>query len=400
LSRRQLRLFLGAFGDPGHAFPMLALGASLSARGHTVMLETWQRWRPYAEAHGMTFTAAPEYPVFPTGEGALSPYEAVVLATPETRRAIRELRPAAVVHDVLTLAPALASELEGVPWATLVPHVHPSNAPGFPPYALGARPPRTAAGRAIWRRLAHASEAGLRLGRRELGDARAKLGLPPLSRLRGGISEGLCIVGTFPQLEYPRPWPPEVRIVGPLLWEPPGGELELPAGDGPLVLIAPSTAQDPEQRLLACALAGLAGEPVRVLAATNRRPIPERVGVPRNALVLDWISYGRAMPASDLVITHAGHGTLARALASGCPVLAIPHVGDMGENAARADWAGVGVRMPWRFLTPTTLRLAVRWALGQRSLSARAAELAAWASANDGADRAADLVEAFAAGSS
>ena len=43
----------------------------------------------------------------------------------------------------------------------------------------------------------------------------------------------------------------------------------------------------------------------------------------------------------------------------------------MGENAARADWAGVGVRLPWRFLTPATLRLAVRRAL-EHPVSGRA----------------------------
>ena len=39
-----LRVLLGAFGDPGHAFPMLALGEALVARGHEVALQTWRRW--------------------------------------------------------------------------------------------------------------------------------------------------------------------------------------------------------------------------------------------------------------------------------------------------------------------------------------------------------------------
>ena len=68
----------------------------------------------------------------------------------------------------------------------------------------------------------------------------------------------------------------------------------------------------------------------------------------------------------------------------------------MAENAARADWAGVGVRLPWRLLGPAALRLAVRRALSERSLAARARELAGWAAANDGASRAADLVEQLA----
>ena len=50
-----MRIFLGAFGQPGHAFPMLALGAELVARGHEVTYETWSRWRDHVEAHGMRF---------------------------------------------------------------------------------------------------------------------------------------------------------------------------------------------------------------------------------------------------------------------------------------------------------------------------------------------------------
>jgi UDP:flavonoid glycosyltransferase YjiC (YdhE family) len=162
------------------------------------------------------------------------------------------------------------------------------------------------------------------------------------------------------------------------------------------VLVAPSTAQDPEHRLLRAALVGLAHEPVRVLATWNRRPLPGPVAVPANARLVEWLSYSRTMPHCDVVVCHAGHGTMIRALASGCPVVAVPHAGDMNENAARVDWAGVGVRLPWRLLSPRTLRLAVRRALAEASLAQRAQELAGWAAANNGAQRAADLVEALA----
>src|SRR5437868_2765253 len=121
---RPIRVFLGAFGDAGHAFPMIALGSRLAARGHDVTLETWKRWRDAVEAAGMRFVGAPEYPVFPTPESPIGPYEAVVSATPQTRRAVAELEPEVIVHDILTLAPAIAGELEGVPVATLIPHIY------------------------------------------------------------------------------------------------------------------------------------------------------------------------------------------------------------------------------------------------------------------------------------
>jgi UDP:flavonoid glycosyltransferase YjiC (YdhE family) len=392
----RLRLFLAAFGDPGHAFPMLALGVGLIERGHEVVIETWERWRQYAEGAGMEFVAAPEYPVFPTREHPIKPYEAVLHAAPITRRALVQTRPDAVVHDILTLAPALAAELEGLASATLVPHVYPVTAPGLPPYALGARLPRTVCGRAVWWALSKPVGRGIERGRRELNETRARLGLEPLMRPYGGISEELTVVGTLPQLEYPRDWPAHVHVVGPLVWEPPYHDISPPPGDEPLVLVAPSTAHDPDHRLLRAALCGLGSERVRVLAATNRRPLRTAVRIPANARLVDWVSYSRAMPLCAAVITHAGHGTLVRALASGCPVVAVPHAGDMAENAARADWAGAAVRLPWRLLSPTSLRLAVRRALSDPGLARRASELAGWAARHDGSTRAAELVEAFA----
>jgi UDP:flavonoid glycosyltransferase YjiC (YdhE family) len=68
----------------------------------------------------------------------------------------------------------------------------------------------------------------------------------------------------------------------------------------------------------------------------------------------------------------------------------------MGENAARVDWAGAGVRLPWRLLSPATVRWAVRRALADARLRTRACELAGWASEHDGATRAAELVERLA----
>ncbi len=392
-----LTVLLGAFGDPGHAFPMIALGRALVARGHDVTLQTWARWREHVEAEGMSFAAAPEYQVFPSGPEPLDFYEAVVHATLDTRPLVRELRPDVVVADILTLAPALAAELQRVPCATLIPHVHPHGERHFPIYSLGARMPRSAVGRALWRRAQRPVDSGLELGRVQLNRTRERVGLTPLAHVHGGISRQLALVATFPQLEYPRRWPEAVHVVGPLMWEPPTADVELPPGDAPLVLVAPSTAQDAEHRLLEATLRGLADAPVRVLATWNRRLPPRPLPVPDNARLVEWVSYARTMPRCDVVVCHAGHGTLVRALASGCAVVACPAIGDMNENAARVDWAGAGVRVPRRFQTPRVLQLAVERALGDASIRLRARELAAWAGGHDSGAAAAKLVERLAA---
>jgi len=108
----------------------------------------------------MRFAPAPEYPVFPTRERPLKPYEAVLRATAATRPLVAELAPDAVVADILTLAPALAAELEGVPVATVIPHLDPRTERGWPPFSLGARRPRTAVGRGLWSGLSRLTDAG------------------------------------------------------------------------------------------------------------------------------------------------------------------------------------------------------------------------------------------------
>ena len=375
---------------------MIALGRELARRGHAVTLQTWRRWQEDVEREGMAFAAAPEYHVFPTRERPLTPYQAVERATRETVALVRDVAPAVVVADILTLAPALAGELEGVPVGTVIPHLDPRMPDGSAPYSCGARLPRSRAGRALWRGADPLLRHGLQLGRRQLNETRRRLGLPALGRVHGGISEALTLVATFPQLEYPRAWPAGTHVVGPLMWEPPGPDVEPPPGEDPLVLIAPSTSQDPGQTLLRAALEGLADLPVRVLASANRQ-IPAGVAVAPNVRVVDWVSYSRAMPACDVVVCHGGHGTVARALASGCAVVIVPAAGDMNENAARVDWAGVGVRLPGRLLGARGLALAVGRALARPELREGARGLRAWSERHDGPARAADLVEGFAA---
>lgn len=332
----------------------------------------------------------------------MSLYEAAVEATRDTVPLIRAFEPDVVVSDILTAVGGLAAGIEQRPFATLIPHVLPTSEAGLPPYSIGARLPRSELGRRGWGLLQPLLRRGEIQGRDELNAARAKVGLPPLDYTHNGISRRLALVATFPQLEYPRrEWHPAFKVTGPLLWERPFGEIELPSGDDPLVLIAPSTSQDPEGRMISAAVEGLADEPVRVIATTNRPgyPFPEgvRSGVPANARVVEWLSYARTMPQAAAVVCHAGHGTVARALTCGVPVVGCPAAGDMAENASRIAWAGCGVSLPRRLITPRGIRLAVRKALAEPAIGERAREIQAWSTSHDGGAVASVALEDFAA---
>jgi UDP:flavonoid glycosyltransferase YjiC (YdhE family) len=363
-----------------------------------VTIETWEERREAVEGAGLGFAAAEEYRMFPppdpdSPEGAHAAEAAKALLP-----LLDEMRPHAVVSDILTLAPSLAAEKAGVPLATLIPHIYPVVEPGLPFFAVGLQPPRTPVGRAVWRAGQRALNIGLEQGRRDLNRQRARLELPPVNHFHGGISPDLALVGTFPQLEYPRRWPAGVEITGPMTFEIPHPEIDLPSGDEPLVLIAPSTAHDSGNHLVRTALAALADEPVRVVATTNRVVPQSPIEVPANAILVDWLSYSQLMPAASLVVSHGGHGTVARALGAGTPVLICPIIGDMSETAMRVSWAGCGLSLPWRLCKPAPLRWAARHLLDDRSFARKAEELAAWAAANDGAERGAELVETLARG--
>jgi UDP:flavonoid glycosyltransferase YjiC (YdhE family) len=394
-----LRIVVSSVGWTGHLYPALALARELDRRGHTVTLESFESRRELVEGLGLGFRPAAERLRFP----GVAEDDAPTLT--EAARGIAAAfggeRPDAVVSDLFTLAPALAAEYAGVPRATLIPHPYPVQEGALPYYTLGLQPARTPVGRAAWRALRpvvgpRLPNTRLRRVTAAIDSARAELGLDPLARYDGQISDQLAIVATFPQLEYPREWPPHVHVTGPLPFELPTPEVELPSGERPLVLVAPSTERDPEGRLLRAALAALADEPVAVLATTNRPGEPWRDEVPANARVLDWLPYSQAMPRAALVIGHGGHGTLARALASGAPALVCPPAGDMAENGARVAWAGAGLTLPDRLLGPGPLRWAARRLLADSRYGERAGELAAWHRTHDGAATAARLVEGLA----
>ena len=386
------RVFLSAFGDPGHAFPSIALALKLDAMGHSVALETAEPWRSAVANSGVEFFPAPEFPAVGDRQAPLSPYAAVAAAMETTRPRITEFAPDVLAHDILTLAPALSAELEGIPTATVIPHVSPVTPKGVPPYGLGASTPRTPFGNLLWWGLSKPIGFGLDRGAREYNELRRGVGLGPRLGHHSALSQQLIIVATLPQLERGEPFDERFHVTGPIFWEPECPDVDLPEGDGPLVMVAPSTAQDPDHSLLRASLEGLGGLDARIISTWNRRPIHSPPPVPDNTKLVEWLSYSRTMPKCDVVVSQGGHGTIARTLQAGAVPVVIPFAGDQYENAARVDSAGLGIRLPARLMSPKTLRLAVERALDSSSMREGCQQTAAWAAAHDGTATAAELI--------
>jgi UDP:flavonoid glycosyltransferase YjiC (YdhE family) len=392
------RVLVAAVGLAGHALPAIALARELDSRGADVAVATSERWRGLLGELGLE--GAPESPYFAVpgdgqdADGGATLADSVRGLLPS----LREIGPDVVVSDGLTAAPALAAEIEDVPRATLFPEVYPVHGQRLPPFASGLHAPRTPVGAAawsaalpLWRRL-----PAPRADRRAFNEQREQLGLEPEPGFHGTLSDELTLVATFPQLEYPRRWPPHVEVTGPMMLDPRAAEVELPAGDEPLVVVASSTVKDMERRLVSVTLEALADEPVRVLVTMGGAGEPLSGPVPGNAVVADWVSYERVMPLASAVVCNGNHGTVTWALAHGAPVLVSPAMADDAEHGARIGWSGAGLMVPGWLLRPGPLRLAMRRLLDDPGFRVRAREIAAWSRANDGAARGAELVEELA----
>lgn len=389
------RILLVAIGEAGHAFPMIAMGSELARRGNVVGLHTWFRWQEHIETAGIEFFRAPKFEVEP-GEEVPDVHEAAALAAQQLVEVVRDWQPDVIVGDVLTLSSALAAEICGVPFVTSVPHFWHATGPEDVPFGSGWAPAKTPMGRAMVRRVHRFERIGLEYGRNELNATRAAVGLEPLDRVHGSLSRELVLVGTLPQLEPPRTWPEHVKVIGPVMWEPPSEAVEIPEGDDPLVVVAPSTAQDLDHSVLGAAVSGLRDLPVRVLAAKNGREPARPLKPGANTSVVDWVSYSQVFPPADVVVCHGGHGTIMRALTSGAAVVVTPASGDQYENAARVRWAKIGVSVPNRFISSSTIPAAVEKVLARPAYTQKALQVARWAAENDAAARAADEIESFA----
>lgn len=390
----------------GHLYPLVPTLEELRRRGHHVAVRTLGSEAGRLGALG--FSAGPIDPAIEAIEHddwkASSPPAALLAGcrtfvargeheVADLRRAIEAERPELLFVDVNGWGAAAAAEVSGLPWATFAPYFLPVRSPGVPPWGLGLAPARGPAGRlrdaVLWPVVDRLYDRALP----SLNALRARAGAPPLRHVSDFAARAPLVVSyTAEPFEYPRAWPANVRLVGPGIWEP--AEEAEPAceRDGrPLVLVTCSTEFQNDGRLVAAALAGLADEPVRVVATTASLD-PASFVAPANARVERFLPHGPLLREAACVVCHGGMGITQKALAAGVPVCAVPFGRDQLEVARHVEVAGAGARLLPGRLDPPRLRAAVRAAMGRAEGARRLA--AAFRDAG-GARAAADALESI-----
>ncbi|HWT50530.1 MAG TPA: glycosyltransferase [Mycobacterium sp.] len=283
---------------------------------------------------------------------------------------LRDLVPDLVVSDVITACGGMAAELLGIPWIELNPHPLYLPSKGLPPIGSGLAPGTGIRGRVRDATMRALTARSWRAGLRQRATVRVEIGLPardpgPLRRL----------IATLPALEVPRPdWPAEAVVVGPLHFEPTDRVLEIPAGSGPVVVVAPSTALTGTEGLTEVALGCLT--PGDTLPAGSRLVVSRLSGA--DLTVPSWAVVGlghqsELLTHADLVICGGGHGMVAKTLLAGVPLVVVPGGGDQWEMANRVVRQGSARLI--RPLTADALVAAANEVLSSRSYreAARAA---------------------------
>ncbi|OBJ08041.1 glycosyl transferase [Mycobacterium colombiense] len=375
-----MRVAVVAGPDPGHSFPAIALCRRFAEAGDEPTLFTGAEWLDTARGAGIDAAALDGLAATDddVDAGARIHRRAARMAVLNVP-ALRELAPDLVVSDVITAGGGMAAELLGIPWIELNPHPLYLPSKGLPPIGSGLAPGTGIRGRLRDAMMRALTARSVRTGLQQRANSRVEIGLPardpgPLRRL----------IATLPALEVPRPdWPAEAVVVGPLHFEPTDRILEVPAGSGPVVVIAPSTALIGTEGLAEVALGCLT--PGETLPAGSRLLVSRLDGP--ELTVPPWATVGlgrqdELLAHADLVICGGGHGMVAKTLLAGVPLVVVPGGGDQWEIANRVQRQGSARLI--RPLTADALVAAVSEVLS--SPGYRAAAQAAAAGIADVAD--------------
>ena len=189
--------------------------------------------------------------------------------------------------------------------------------------------------------------------------------------------------------------PPRHHYVGPLgIWEPPSDPPAYLAAPGdPWVLVTISSQLQDDIPLAEAALASLADMPVRVVLTLGPDHDPSEIAPSPNARVERTISHAAVLERGRLLVSHAGHGSVMKALWYGRPMVLVPWGRDQPGVAFRAAALGVAEVVPREDATAETLSTAVDRALGDEAMRDEAARQGDRLRATDPFGTAAALVE-------
>ncbi|WP_344097145.1 glycosyltransferase [Microbacterium deminutum] len=381
LGRHGARFLLAMIDGGGTVPPAIGLATELVRRGHAVHLLADPTIEASARSAGCGFSPWRDAPHFDSraeqtamiaameGRNPLRAFRAVkdFAGKEMTRRyaedvvaTVREFPVDAVLADGLP-GILIGAQSTGLPTAALLAQTYLRPTPGLPLMGTGWSPGPGVLRRARDSVAPKTASWLLDLTLPRLNVVVAGYGQPPLRDVFELFDRCMkVLVMTSPSFDFVAPrLPANVRYVGPQLDDPGWAAVEWHSrGPDPLVLVATSSIFQHQVDLLQRIARAVGQLPVRGLITTGTAVNPDEIAAPPNVEVVQAAPHSRILPEASAVITHAGHGTLIKALAAGVPLVCIPMGRDQKDNTVRALRHGAGVRLSAKS-TPDKIAAAV-----------------------------------------
>jgi UDP:flavonoid glycosyltransferase YjiC (YdhE family) len=135
---------------------------------------------------------------------------------------------------------------------------------------------------------------------------------------------------------------PHVHFVGPIREPTASAPWPRRFPDRPFVLASLSSTFQGQESTLRNICNALAPLPLEVLVTTGRGFAPDSLPVAGGLEARSFVPHDTVLPSVDLVVTHAGLGTLMYSAGAGVPCLCFPNGRDQNDNAARVEALGLG----------------------------------------------------------
>lgn len=372
----------------GNLPPTIGIAQELRARGHAVVVagqELAQSPAALAAGHvslrarladqGFPFQRLEHSTAAWTTEPPERRIVTMMMACPEHLRDVPEVLAQVpsdvVVVDCLMFGALAAVEALGIPVAVLV-----HSAPGA---LAGPGGPMD----------------GFLLG--AVNEVRVAAGREPVTSLWEAWARFPALCATIPELDpLAAQAPPSFAYVGPIFprgaasgWHSPWDRDD----PRPLVLVSfTSTAAWDQTSRIRRTLDALADRPYRVLVTASLADV-SGIPVPGNAVVARHVPHDEVLPQVAVTVNHAGHGSVARSLAYGVPLVCLPNpVADQPPLAAQIQALGAGRALDGEHATVDEIGEAVDAVLTEPAFTRSACRLAEVISATSGAATAASLV--------
>lgn len=184
--------------------------------------------------------------------------------------------------------------------------------------------------------------------------------------------------------------------VGPMFWEEPGERWNRVDEPGPpWVLISLSTSpQIGDLVIVAAAMRALKLFKLRVLVTlAPGHDLDELGDIPANVHIHRYIPHSHILPQCVLVISHAGHGIVMKAMVHGIPMVLVPWGRDQPGVANRAKRLEVATVVPKSKCNSEVLRRAISRVLDESQFKKKSLKLAERLCNSNSLERAVDRVE-------